>query len=783
MLEQNPADVMVDVLIFFIKNTANGTHTPYSRSPFSAPSYAVSVNSLFFASLSASIVAALASVVSLQWVAEYDAATSRSGSSPEDRAKRRQFRYGGMEKWKMGEIIAALPILLYFSLVLFFVGLAQWIWSVHTTVGSVVISGMLLGVTFYIVTTMLGVVFPSSPYRAPIVRWIYILFHFIFHPLGNSKQESSDPSQKDVPPPKTSLLSKLDFKRLAQFGRYISNPATYRDSFNRISSTFRSTTLQARDGVNIGIGQKELICDSLSWLAGNISISQDSHHRLLLLAREALKLDKEQQLSKQFKEIPWSLIFRLLGDKYTQEATSRELTEDDEKDLTVLLQCLRNPRIGVFIAPEDNKEYRSSVPGDDTPEKLEPNGPNPAYLLLRNIQLARRTLSIEEQVKLRVGCLNQAHHVPRSLQGGEDFHSRLVLNGTTNMCDYLIPRLAEELESRLHDDDQDRVDTLICLAHLGQPPLQDFQLSLPLYPDVPVQRPSRLIYRILCANWIESQIDHPQLHTILKALVAARRRDSNLKLLWRFIATDKEVEEALPLVDAQDREELSEYLKSGRRMPYLIETLETFDKIIARGCDERQKEVMVELLCHDLPRVDSPLYADYFDGWVKGRIMTLQDPWIRIVGCIATEMYEELDRLPFSLANLPSSLLRLIFRRIFDNRSLDSSPSIWRLRMRLWRKFDRGDMIAVMEQALLSLDELVCNSCYRTTDTHHVIETSSNGVLSAYSGNRLRRRFPTASYTLTFQYRNNNNGGHDNLGRPKLWSCACSSSARRSRRL
>jgi hypothetical protein len=134
MLEQDPSDVMADALIFFINNAANSTRTPYSRAPFSPPSFAVSVNCLLFASLSSSIVAALASVVSLQWVAEYDAAVSRSGSSPEDRVKRRQFRYGGMEKWKMIEIIAALPVFLYCSLVLFFAGLGQWMWNVNTTV-------------------------------------------------------------------------------------------------------------------------------------------------------------------------------------------------------------------------------------------------------------------------------------------------------------------------------------------------------------------------------------------------------------------------------------------------------------------------------------------------------------------------------------------------------------------------------------------------------------------------------------------------------------------------
>ncbi|PVG04025.1 hypothetical protein CPB86DRAFT_771886 [Serendipita vermifera] len=156
MLEQDPTAIMVDALIFFINNTANGTHTPYSPASFSPPPFAVSVNCLFFASLSASIVAALASVVALQWVAEYDAAVSRSGSSPEDRVKRRQFRYGGMEEWKMGEIIAALPVLLYCSLVLFFAGLTQWMWNVNTTVGGVVLGGMSLGAAFYIVTTLIA---------------------------------------------------------------------------------------------------------------------------------------------------------------------------------------------------------------------------------------------------------------------------------------------------------------------------------------------------------------------------------------------------------------------------------------------------------------------------------------------------------------------------------------------------------------------------------------------------------------------------------------------------
>ncbi|KIM25052.1 hypothetical protein M408DRAFT_56566, partial [Serendipita vermifera MAFF 305830] len=134
LLEQDPLELIADVMILYTNNAANGTLSPYTRADFSPKSTDLTVNCLFFASLSASLIAALASVVALQWVADYDAAITRGGSSPEDRAKRRQFRFAGVVSWKMGEIIAALPLLLHFSVALFFAGLAVWMWNINQTV-------------------------------------------------------------------------------------------------------------------------------------------------------------------------------------------------------------------------------------------------------------------------------------------------------------------------------------------------------------------------------------------------------------------------------------------------------------------------------------------------------------------------------------------------------------------------------------------------------------------------------------------------------------------------
>jgi hypothetical protein len=71
-------------------------------------------------------------------------------------------------------------------------------------------------------------------------------------------------------------------------------------------------------------------------------------------------MDNEQQLTK-FKEIPWGQIFHVLGDEYAQPAATGDLTEDDEKGLQILLKCLRNPRMGPFIAPGADNEYEDTI--------------------------------------------------------------------------------------------------------------------------------------------------------------------------------------------------------------------------------------------------------------------------------------------------------------------------------------------------------------------------------------------------------------------------------------
>jgi len=173
LLEQDNTDLLVTLISFGINNAGNTSNLPFTPPTFEPTPTAVSINCLLFASLGVTLAAALAGVVALQWVADYDAAITRGGSSPEDRAKRRQFRFSGVNKWRMPQIIEALPLLLHLSVVLFWAGVIQWIWSIHQTVGCVIVGGAALPVSFYVVTTFFATKFVSAPFRTPLSRAIY----------------------------------------------------------------------------------------------------------------------------------------------------------------------------------------------------------------------------------------------------------------------------------------------------------------------------------------------------------------------------------------------------------------------------------------------------------------------------------------------------------------------------------------------------------------------------------------------------------------------------------
>ncbi|KIM29816.1 hypothetical protein M408DRAFT_22687 [Serendipita vermifera MAFF 305830] len=359
LLEPDQTQILVGMVALYFNNIGNLSNTSFAQSEFVPSHEAVVINCLLFASLGASLCAALVSVMALQWVADYDAAITRGGSSPEDRAKRRQFRYAGVLDWKMGEVIAALPLLLYSSVVLFWVGVIQWMLVLNSTVGYIVAGGAAMAALLYVVTTLLAAMFVSVPFRTPLSRGIYWIFHPTFSWIyklfskgfvGKALWWLISPIHKIV------SMVKSSHQRFSQstFPSYVTRFS------NWIGENFipRNKASQREDkaaDADPSLGEAALF-----WLAEQLPISVDSQRRLLLLIGAIITHPhREIVLPRFLKEHGWDIL-DFLGWHHLSKALEGTSSEDDE-ELNILLGFRKNAQMVEQINAIEKHEPGPSI--------------------------------------------------------------------------------------------------------------------------------------------------------------------------------------------------------------------------------------------------------------------------------------------------------------------------------------------------------------------------------------------------------------------------------------
>lgn len=155
----------------FINSTQPSLTQKEIQPPFSAPTSAVWINTLWFSSLICSLASASIALMVKQWL--HDLSIGVSGTSRES-ARMRQYRLNSLRHWHVGSIVIIIPILLQLSLFLFLAGLIMLLWTLHVTVASVATS--LVGVlfVFVVMTTLLPVVRVDCCYRSPQAVGIFI---------------------------------------------------------------------------------------------------------------------------------------------------------------------------------------------------------------------------------------------------------------------------------------------------------------------------------------------------------------------------------------------------------------------------------------------------------------------------------------------------------------------------------------------------------------------------------------------------------------------------------
>ncbi|KIY73009.1 hypothetical protein CYLTODRAFT_318169, partial [Cylindrobasidium torrendii FP15055 ss-10] len=155
-------------LVALQRAQANGTSLdaiPAADTSFSPSRIDLWTNGLWFTSLALSLCTALFSVLAKQWLRQY--ASFVSGTT-RTRALTRQFRYDGLNRWKVPLIIGILPTILHISLFLFLVGLVVFLVPLSRTLAYVLAGITGFAVVTYFVTTSLPVFYAQCPYRTPL---------------------------------------------------------------------------------------------------------------------------------------------------------------------------------------------------------------------------------------------------------------------------------------------------------------------------------------------------------------------------------------------------------------------------------------------------------------------------------------------------------------------------------------------------------------------------------------------------------------------------------------
>jgi len=112
-LEQDPMDVIQDVLIYQTQMMCNLSLGPYVPADFSPPEYIAIVNALFHTSLGVMILAVFIAMLIKSWVCKFDCGLWVM-SLPEQQAKMCEFCYLGMEHWKLPEMVMVPPLLIQY---------------------------------------------------------------------------------------------------------------------------------------------------------------------------------------------------------------------------------------------------------------------------------------------------------------------------------------------------------------------------------------------------------------------------------------------------------------------------------------------------------------------------------------------------------------------------------------------------------------------------------------------------------------------------------------------
>ncbi|PVG03071.1 hypothetical protein CPB86DRAFT_822594 [Serendipita vermifera] len=349
LLKEDTSDVSRDILLIISKQLANNSFPPFEAADHTVSSYAVVVNGLLFTSLLCALVAALLAVLALQWIASYDMGLNTT--SARKRALQRHLRWMGIKKWKMAEIIASLPLLIFAALFLFFIGVATWLWYLNRTISVIVIGGIGIAILLYAVTNVIGIVYVDAPFRTPISKGLF------------AAMRSGFTWSKMIPltllHPSTRYGHMWGKSRVEEY----TESEEVRDKAHSEGMTLGQTFAKREEATFER--DYTIIIDSLMWLANGLEVSSASLPSFRILIARLTELPAEFFMNTpRIHDAPWEAIFGMMCAPYFGKRKPEDYTAAELKEARFLCSAMSMVSRGI-ISPVLRTFYESLENSED----------------------------------------------------------------------------------------------------------------------------------------------------------------------------------------------------------------------------------------------------------------------------------------------------------------------------------------------------------------------------------------------------------------------------------
>jgi len=151
-LKQDPSEVLLSRILAQLEGRVNGTDIP--TTPRFTPTHSdIRVNILWFLSLIFSLATVLVGIIALQWLREH--LRPHTDLEPQIAFSLHHLNVESVDRWYLPQIFTALPLLLQLALVLFLVGVIEFLWSLNSTVAIPIAVAVGLSLSFLLWTTVL----------------------------------------------------------------------------------------------------------------------------------------------------------------------------------------------------------------------------------------------------------------------------------------------------------------------------------------------------------------------------------------------------------------------------------------------------------------------------------------------------------------------------------------------------------------------------------------------------------------------------------------------------